>query len=66
MADHYRQAALRELSEELGIRAEAAQLHYVGKRRVHHISGNDHSFIDEELSYVFIYEETVNETLGYV
>ena len=61
VADHYRQAALRELSEELGIRAEAAQLHYVGKRRVHHISGNDHSFIDEELSYVFIYEETVNE-----
>lgn len=59
--DHYRQAALRELSEELGIRAEAAQLHYVGKRRVHHISGKDHSFIDEELSYVFIYEEPVNE-----
>ena len=60
-ADHYRQAALRELSEELGIRADAAQLHYVGKRRVHHVSGKDHSFIDEELSYVFIYEETVNE-----
>lgn len=59
--DHYRQAALRELSEELGIRAEAAQLHYVGKRRVHHVSGKDHSFKDEELSYVFIYEETVNE-----
>lgn len=60
--DHYRQAALRELSEELGIRAEAEQLHYMGKRRVHHISGKDHSFIDEELSYVFIYEEPVNES----
>ena len=33
----------------------------MGKRRVHHISGKDHSFIDEELSYVFIYEEPVNE-----
>ena len=37
-ADHYRQAALRELSEELGIRAEAEQLHYMGeKARASHI-----------------------------
>lgn len=54
-------SALRELSEELGIRAKQEELHYVGvqqKRREKVFYGKP--FRDYERSYIYVYREPVD------
>lgn len=54
-------AAVRELAEELGIRAEADSLHYVGER-LSDLSGSFHGkpFINHEKNSVYLYQEPVD------
>lgn len=56
-----RTTAVRELSEELGIRAEADSLYYVGERLSDH-SGSFHGkpFINHEKSSVYLYQGSVD------
>ena len=55
------EAALRELSEELGIQAEAADLESVGTRKVE-FDGvfHDKLFCDKEIGHIFIYRKPVD------
>ncbi len=55
-------AAVRELSEELGIQAEAGDLESVGTRKVES-DGIFHNkfFYDKEISHIYIYRKPVNE-----
>lgn len=61
--DDYLPSALRELSEELGIRAKEEDLHFVGMRRARFESVfYGRPFRDNELSAVYVYEKPVDET----
>ena len=56
-------SALRELEEELGIRAEAAQLHPAGTFRIDYEEVfHGKPFHDNEFTSVYVYEEPVDET----
>ena len=58
----YLPAALRELSEEIGIRARAEELHFVGMRRARFEDVfYGRPFRDNELSAIYIYREPVDE-----
>jgi len=53
-------SALRELSEELGIRAAPEQLHYAGTFRIQYEkSFHDRLFRDNEVTQVFVYTEPI-------
>ena len=53
-------SALRELSEELGIRADAEQLHYAGTFRIQYEKVfHERLFKDNEVTHVFVYTEPV-------
>ena len=53
-------SALRELSEELGIKAAPSQLHYAGKIRIRFEEVfHNRMFRDNQVSWVFIYGEPV-------
>ena len=53
-------SALRELSEELGIRAAPSQLHYAGKIRIRFEEVfHNRMFRDNQVSWVFVYGEPV-------
>lgn len=58
--DDYLESALRELEEELGIRAEAEELHYIGMRRCgFEDMFYDRMFKDQELCHIYVYHEPV-------
>ena len=58
----YLPAALRELSEELGVQARAEELHFVGMRRARFEDVfYGRPFRDNELSAIYIYREPVDE-----
>ena len=58
----FMEGALRELHEELGIRAEPSDLHYIGMyHKVVKTSFYGSPFIDDELSAVYIYLKPVDE-----
>ena len=53
-------SALRELEEELGIRAEPEQLHYAGTFRIRYEKEfHGHLFRDNEVAQVYVYFEPV-------
>ena len=58
-------SALRELREELGIRAEAEDLNYIGKFRVGFAEPfHGAMFLDDEIAWVYVYDKPVDaETL---
>ena len=61
--DDYLPSAIRELAEELGIRAREEGLHFVGMRRAQFEDVfYGRPFRDNELSAVYIYREPVDET----
>lgn len=61
--DDYLPSAIRELAEELGIRAREEELHFVGMRRAQFEDVfYGRPFRDNELSAVYIYREPVDET----
>ncbi len=54
------ESAIRELSEELGIEADASQLHFAGTFRIQYEETfHDKPFRDNEFSTVYVYEEPV-------
>lgn len=54
-------SALRELEEELGIRASAEQLAYAGSFRIEYEEMfHDRVFHDNEITHVFVYREPVD------
>ena len=53
-------SALRELEEELGIRALPEQLHFAGMFRIQYEKEfHGHLFRDNEVTWVYVYSETV-------
>lgn len=59
--DSHLPAAIRELSEELGIQAEANELTYIGTHYVEtHTEFNNIPFHDKELSHIYIYDKPVD------
>ena len=54
-------SALRELEEELGIRASVDQLTYAGNFRIEYVETfHDRTFHDNEFTHVFVYREPVD------
>ncbi len=54
-------SALRELQEELGIKAEPEQLHYAGTFRIQYEKEfHGHLFRDNEVAKVYVYSEPVD------
>ena len=54
-------SALRELEEELGIRATADQLAYAGSFRIEYVDTfHDRIFHDNEFTHVYVYREPVD------
>lgn len=54
-------SALREMSEELGIRAKADELHYIGCFDINYTAEfHGRSFTDNEISFVYTYEKPVD------
>ena len=55
------ESALRELKEELGISAEPGQLRFIGNFRIHYEKVfHDRLFKDNEMTFVYIYNEPVD------
>ena len=55
-------SALRELAEELGIRADASRLHYAGTFRIRYEKVfHGRLFRDNEVTKVYVYTEPVDE-----
>ena len=53
-------SALRELYEELGIKAAAEEMHYAGSFRIQYEKEfHGHLFRDNEVAYVYVYQEPV-------
>ena len=54
-------SALRELEEELGLRAEASQLKYIGQFRIRYDKVfHGKAFKDNEIAWVYLYREPVD------
>lgn len=55
-----RESALRELEEELGIRADASELNFAGKFRIQYEEEfHGRMFRDNEVTWVYVYREPV-------
>ena len=59
--DEPMESALRELGEELGIKAEAADLDFAGTFRIRYEKEfHGKMFRDNEVAFVFVYQKTVD------
>lgn len=60
--EDFLESALRELEEELGIKAEAGDLHYIGMSEIYHediFYGKE--FKNHEISKVYLYTKDIDE-----
>lgn len=56
-------AAIREIAEELGISVQESHLHHIGVHKGHfEAEFYGHSFVDREISQVYVYDAPINET----